>query len=342
MPAAPRRGKRLSFPEAAGVSTVPQVSVEPEGAPLERQTASFLRWLAAEKRASPATVDTYGRTLAELAAFLAAQRLPLDARRFTLIALRAYLAHTRGEQGATAAPATLAKKIATLRSFGRFLLRRGEVSTNVAAQLKTPKVPRALPRFLTVDEAFRVVEAPAEDPQRDDELRARDGAILELLYGAGLRVSELAGTRLEDVDLVTRRVRVLGKGGKERIAPFGPAAGQALERWLGARGTVHARRGARPATERLFLGIRGTELTPRQVQNVVRRYGALGAGRGDLHPHALRHTCATHLLDAGADLRGIQELLGHASLGTTQRYTHVSLDRLMAVYDKAHPLAHEE
>lgn len=342
MPAASGRGKRLSFPRAAQAASVTGVSADPEGSPLERQTAAFLRWLAAEKRASAATVDTYRRTLTELAGFLAAQRLPPDARRFTLVVLRAYLAHTHGARGATAAPATLAKKIATLRSFGRFLLRRGEVTANVAAQLKTPKVPRALPRFLTVDEAFRVVEAPAEDPQRDDELRARDRAILELLYGAGLRVSELAGARLDDIDLVTRRVRVLGKGGKERIAPFGPAAGDALAGWLAVRATVHARRGEQPATERLFLGVRGTELTPRQVQNIVRRYGALGAGRGDLHPHALRHSCATHLLDAGADLRGIQELLGHASLGTTQRYTHVSLDRLMAVYDKAHPLAHEE
>lgn len=318
------------------------MSVHLLGSPLERQIDAFLRWLAAEKRASPSTVDTYGRTLRELGAFLAEKRLPLDAARFGLVTLRGYLAHAHEKNGEPAAPATIAKKVATLRSFGRFLLRRGEVKANVAAQLKTPKVPRALPRFLTVDEAFRVVEAPSEDAHRKSELRERDAAILELLYGAGVRVSELAGLELNDVDLVQRRLRVLGKGQKERLAPFGPQALEALEGWLAVRGAVHARRGTRPATERLFLGVHGTELTARQVQNVVRRYGALGAGRGDLHPHALRHSCATHLLDAGADLRGIQEMLGHASLSTTQRYTHVSLDRLMAVYDKAHPLAHEE
>ncbi len=306
-----------------------------EGAPIDRQIGRFLGWLAKEKRSPASTVETYARPLGELRAFLARRGLPLDARALSLATLRAFLAEVHDG----AAAATTARKISTLRSFGRYLLRQGEVKTNVAAQLKTPKVPRPLPHFLTVDEAFRVVEAPAEDLHREDALRARDTALLELLYGAGLRVSELAGLRLEAVDLMQQRVRVLGKGGKERLAPFGGPAKDALVRWLEERETLHARRGAVEATDKLFLGQRGTELTVRQVQNIVHRYGALGAGRGDLHPHALRHTCATHLLDAGADLRGIQELLGHASLSTTQRYTHVTIDRLMAVYDTAHPLA---
>jgi len=304
-------------------------------AELDLQIERFLGWLAKEKRSPKSTVETYARVLTELRAFLASRGLPLDARALSLASLRAFLAHVH--DGATAA--TTARKISTLRSFGRYLLRQGEVKANVAAQLKTPKVPRPLPHFLTVDEAFRVVEAPAEDLHREDALRARDTALLELLYGAGLRVSELAGLRLEALDLAQQRVRVLGKGQKERLAPFGGPAKVALEGWIEERASVHERRGAKAPTDKLFLGQRGTELTVRQVQNIVRRYGALGAGRGDLHPHALRHTCATHLLDAGADLRGIQELLGHASLSTTQRYTHVTIDRLMAVYDKAHPLA---
>jgi integrase/recombinase XerC len=222
-------------------------------------------------------------------------------------------------------------------------------------------VRKGLPRFLTVDEAFRVVEAPSEDAQREEALRLRDRAILEMLYGAGLRVSELRGLRVDALELADQRVRVLGKGQKERLAPFGSPALEALRAWLEVRplllarasntiaetvdpprrGDAASRSGSRCARDALWLGEKGTALTVRQIQNIVRRYGALGAGRGDLHPHALRHSYATHLLDAGADLRGIQELLGHASLATTQRYTHVSVDRLMAVYDKAHPLAHE-
>jgi integrase/recombinase XerC len=306
-----------------------------DASPLDGQIARFLRWLAAEKRSPESTVETYERVLRELRGFLVEKRLPLDARALTLMTLRGYLAHVH--EGS--APATVARKVSTLRSFLRYLLKQGEVKANVAAQLKTPKVPRPLPHFLTVDEAFRVVDAPSEDVARPDALRARDSAILELLYGAGLRVSELAGLRIGEVDLDQQRVRVLGKGQKERLAPFGGPAKAALEAWLVEREIVHLRRGDRGDTDRLFLGQHGTELTVRQVQNIVHRYGALGAGRGDLHPHALRHTCATHLLDAGADLRGIQEMLGHASLSTTQRYTHVTIDRLMAVYDKAHPLA---
>jgi integrase/recombinase XerC len=194
-------------------------------------------------------------------------------------------------------------------------------------------------RFLTVDEAFRVVEAPESDGARPEPLRLRDAAMLELLYAAGLRVSELAGLKLTSFE--GRTVRVLGKGGKERITPFGGAAETALAAYLAVRPQLRGKDGDQHP-DAFFLGRFGTALTARQVQNIVQRYGALGAGRGDLHPHALRHSCATHLLDAGADLRSIQELLGHASLSTTQRYTHVSVDRLMEVYDRAHPMAHDD
>ncbi|MBX7196603.1 MAG: tyrosine recombinase XerC [Sandaracinaceae bacterium] len=306
--------------------------------PLETQIATYLDWLAHEKRSPASTRETYARALRALHAFCEEKSLPLDAERLSLVALRAWLAKLFDTDQAS----TIGRKVATVRAFYRFLFRKGLVTKNVAAQLKSPKIRKGLPRFLTVDDAFRVVEAPSEDAHREEALRLRDRALLELLYGAGLRVSELRGLRLAAIDLGARRVRVMGKGQKERLAPFGAPALEALRAWLEIRPLLVARGGdAGEAHDALWIGDKGTALTVRQIQNVVRRYGALGAGRGDLHPHALRHSYATHLLDAGADLRGIQELLGHASLATTQRYTHVSVDRLMAVYDKAHPLAHE-
>jgi integrase/recombinase XerC len=284
-------------------------------------------------------VETYRRTLDALRAYAIGQGLPLDASRLSLHALRGWLASLFGDN----ASSTLAKKVSTLRTFYRFLVRRGHVPENPAASLKSPKARRTLPRFLTVDDAFRVVEAPVEDTARPEPLRLRDAAILELLYGAGLRVSELAGLRLGDLDRRARSARVLGKGSKERVVPYGGPAAEALESYLiDGRPALRSTKTGAQHPDGLFLGRNGTQLTSRQMQNIVQRYGALGTGRGDLHPHALRHTCATHLLDAGADLRSIQELLGHASLSTTQRYTHVTVDRLMEVYDRAHPLAHDD
>jgi len=306
--------------------------------PLTQQIALFVRYLETERRSSPRTVETYRRTLEQLRAWAAGEGLPLDATRLSTAALRGFLASLFD----TNASSTLSKKIATLRSFYRFLVRRKVTRQNPAAVLRTPKSKRTLPRFLTVDDAVRVVEAPAEDAARDPRLVARDRAMLELLYGSGLRVSELAGLTLARVERGRRTLRVLGKGGKERVVPFGEPAADALEGYLSIRDQLRDPKSGEQHPEALFLGIRGTRLTARQVQNVVHRYGALGTGRGDLHPHALRHTCATHLLDAGADLRSIQELLGHASLSTTQRYTHVTVDRLMEVYDRAFPLAHDE
>ena len=230
------------------------------------------------------------------------------------------------------------KKVSAIRSFFRFLLKRGIVEKNPAAGIRSPKVPKGLPRFLTVDQAFRVMEAPSKDDRRAKPLRVRDQAILETLYGTGVRVGELAAMSIQDCDLSEASVRVLGKGAKERIVPLGQSALEALQVYLPERRgmLVRAKDGDDDA---LWLSQRGNRLSVRQVQNIVRQHGTRGAGRSDLHPHAVRHSCATHLLDAGADLRTIQDLLGHASLSTTQRYTHVSVDRLMEVYDRAHPLA---
>ncbi len=304
---------------------------------LGEQIDRFERYLRGEKRASPRTVETYGRTLRELHEWLARERLPLDAAALRPAFLRGYLAacFERNENP------TIARKIATLRAFYRFLIKRGHTKDDPTATLESPRAKRKLPRFLTVDQALRVVEAPGHDETRDPRLARRDAAILELLYGSGLRVSELAGLAVGDVDRAQARVRVLGKGGKERIAPLGGPAIEALDAYLAVRGTLRPKVPRAPLPDALFLGKYGTPLTARAVQDVVRRYGDR-TGRGDLHPHALRHTCATHLLDAGADLRSIQQLLGHASLSTTQRYTHLTVDRLMEAYDRAHPMAHEE
>jgi integrase/recombinase XerC len=220
-------------------------------------------------------------------------------------------------------------------------LKRQVIEHNPASGLRSPKIAKSLPRFLTVDQAFRVMDAPPKEEKRAKPLKMRDQALLETLYGTGVRVSELVGMNVDHCDFTASEVRVLGKGGKERIVPLGKTSVAAIRAYLPARGGLleKAKQGDADA---LWLSQGGLRLSVRQVQNVVRRHGTLGAGRGDLHPHAMRHTCATHLLDAGADLRSIQELLGHSSLSTTQRYTHVSVDRLMEVYDRAHPLARDK
>jgi integrase/recombinase XerC len=296
------------------------------------QIEGFLSRLGGERRAAARTVETYGRDLWALRRFASTQGWALDGRGVDLIALRQYLATFAGENGA----GTIARKVAALRAFFRDMQRRGERSDNPAARLRLPKVRKRLPKFLSVSEASEVVEVP---DRPDAALAARDRAMLELLYGAGLRVSELVGLDLKDVELSELSARVVGKGGKERIVPFGNPCASALELYRELRPRLcHPRTGAQDQ-EALFLARWGARLTVRQVQKLVRAYGMAGAGRADLHPHALRHSCATHLLDGGADLRGIQELLGHASLSTTQHYTHVSVDRMLEVYDRAHPMS---
>ncbi|CAN97957.1 integrase/recombinase [Sorangium cellulosum So ce56] len=341
------------------------------GTTLEQAIARFLTYLAAERRASRHTVAAYRRDLEQLARFARekaaanADHRPARARGkapatgktpatgkapatgeapspdeatavdgLDVLLLRSWL----GSLARTHAPASIARKVGAARALLRYLERRGEVDKNAAAQLALPKVRRPLPTFLDVDAAAEVMEIPGAETAEG----LRDRAMLETLYGAGLRVSELCGLDLTHVD---RRpadraaVRVVGKGDKERIVPLGSHALAAIERYLERRDELaDPTTGARDPRA-LFLSRRGARIGVRRVQALVQRYGALGAGRADLHPHALRHTCATHLLDGGADLRAIQKLLGHASLATTQRYTHVSIDHLLKVYDAAHPMA---
>jgi integrase/recombinase XerC len=301
---------------------------------LEKLGARFTAHLATERRASPHTVLAYGRDLSGLFEYVRARSSPARIQDIDKLTLRAWLA----EVSRTVSPTTLSRKLASVRAFFGWLERETLVARNPASQLSSPKLRRKLPRFLGAQAAGEVMEAPDGTAIGPIE-RARDSALLEVLYGSGLRVSELVGLDLEHVELRDASLRVLGKGKKERIVPIGSKASVALERYLSGRLELrHPRTGAQDERA-LFLGRTGARLGVRRVQTLVRRYGGIGAGRGDLHPHALRHSCATHLLEGGADLRAIQELLGHSSLSTTQRYTHVSLDQLMAVYDKAHPLA---
>ncbi len=298
---------------------------------LEHQTQLFLSWMRDEKRSTEISVQTYARTLRELHAFVVAKKLPTDARRLTIVALRGFLAALFEENGT----ATLSRKIATIRSFFRWLMRRGITTTNPAAALRSPKVARPLPRFLTVDEAFRVVEAPREDPNRAEPLRARDAAILELLYGGGLRVSELAGLRTSDLDRGARLVRVMGKGSKERLVPMGEEAQHWLERYLAeGRPALAGKRNLVP----LFLDGKGETVSRQQVWVLVKQLAArAGIDPSKVSPHGLRHSFATHLLNHGADLRALQMLLGHSSLSTTQIYTLVAREGLKRLHQQHHP-----
>jgi integrase/recombinase XerC len=297
--------------------------------------ARFRDHLGHERRVSPHTLLAYGRDLDELSAFVEERRgRPATKDDLDKLTLRSWL----GELARRVSPTTLARKLSSVRAFFGWLEREGLSRDNPAALLKSPKLRRKLPKFLSPEHAAEVVEAPRSAPGAEAE-RLRDAAMLEMLYGSGLRVSELAGLDLDHVALEREEVRVLGKGRKERLVPIGSKARAALLTYLARRPELRHPRTGRQDERSLFLGRHGTRLGVRRVQTLVQRYGALGAGRGDLHPHALRHTCATHLLEGGADLRAIQELLGHASLSTTQRYTHVSLDQLLAVYDRAHPMA---
>ncbi|MDB4974165.1 MAG: Tyrosine recombinase XerC [Myxococcaceae bacterium] len=315
-----------------------------EGPPslLHEQVTRFLRYLETERRASPKTVSTYGRDLRALEAWLSqpgSKRAPKrdpekhDAAQLEARDLRSFLAANAAERE----PATLIRKIAALRAFYRFMLRRAGLTKNPASELSAPKLRRKLPHFLSVEQAGETVEQPAATGTLATHVR--DTAMLEVLYGSGVRVSELTGLDLHSLDLEGGTARVLGKGNKERIVPLGSQAVSALQAYLATRGELRHPRHGTQDERALFLTQRGERLGVRQVQLLVKRYGVLATGSRALHPHALRHSCATHMLDAGADLRVIQELLGHVSLSTTQRYTHVSTDQLQAIYTKAHPLA---
>jgi integrase/recombinase XerC len=284
--------------------------------------AQFLQYLDHERGVSPHTLRGYAGDLAEFGAFLARQAVT-DISQADARAIRAWLAWLHERK---LAKSSIARKLATVRSCFKFLARRGVVELNPARQVRSPKLPKRLPSFLPKDESKDLLDLPVDR----SEAGLRDGALLEMLYATGLRVAECCGLDRDDVDGRQGTVRVMGKGGKERVVPVGDEALRALDAWLSARGET---RGP------LFTNLRGGRLSTRSVHRIVkRRARAAGIGRR-VTPHTLRHTFATHMLGEGADLRLIQELLGHSRLSTTQRYTHVSAEHLMKVYDSAHPRA---
>jgi integrase/recombinase XerC len=279
--------------------------------------------------ASEHTVRNYATDLHEFLTYLTPPEGPPPApTEFDVLLIREWMAHLYDLNLTTV---SIRRKLAAVRSLLRFLLREGVVEKNVARLVRTPKAPKTLPRVPTEEQTNALLDAIAAG-KMERPFPKRDIAIFELLYGCGLRISELCGLNLMDFDLSSRWVRVRGKGKKERQTPYGGKAATALEQYL-------AERHAADGETALFVNCNGRRLTDRGARGIVAFYARFLAGDASLHPHSFRHAFATHLLSAGADLRSIQELLGHARLSTTQKYTQVSLVDLMAVYDKSHPRA---
>jgi integrase/recombinase XerC len=310
---------------------------------------AFLKFLALNRNASAHTVRAYESDLTQFIGFVAAQanlkKRDLDPSQLDREALRGFLADRHRQKDARA---TAARKLAAVRTFLQYLRREGIIDDDPGALIATPKRDIRMPAHLSEADMTALLDAPAGDTP----LSRRDRAILELFYASGLRLSEVAGLDMDDVDIGAKRVRVLGKGGKERLLPFNASTARALREYVKDRAGIVGREGlegregregrfsrhSRPR-EPLFVNYRGTRLTVRSIDRLVRKYVAASSARMGISPHALRHSFATHLLERGADLRVIQELLGHANLSTTQRYTHVNAAQLLDVYRKAHPRA---
>jgi integrase/recombinase XerC len=294
------------------------------------EIGDFLDYLTYERNVSPNTIAAYREDLESFVAFVCNDYLTLgrdllDFRKIDNLAIRAYLAHLGRRR---LSRSSMARHLSALRTFFRHLMREGVVDANPARVVTTPKREKHLPSVLQPAEITLLLE----QPDVSTPLGLRDRAFLELMYASGLRISELTGVDLEDIELRARLVKVRGKGAKERIVPFGSKAEEAIRAYLPVR---HA-----PADEiALFVNYRGERITARSVRRLFDKYVRAAALRAGISPHTMRHSFATHLLNAGADLRGIQELLGHASLSTTQKYTHLNDWELLKVYRKAHPRA---
>ena len=305
---------------------------------------AFLTWMEVQKGASQATLKAYGSDLAQLAEFLRGQQADLGRPQgVTKRHIQAYLAwlFRLGE-----AKSSMARKLAAARSYFRFQQRSGGVAENVAAQVRNPRQEKRHPRALNVDETFALLDAghsaascaglgrAMPDSAEAERLLCRDLALAELLYGSGLRISEALGLDVDDVQLSSRVLRVMGKGSRQRLAPLSDTSCDSLKSWLDERPLM-----ALPDEQALFVGSRGSRLNRREAARIIERLCRRAGLDFTVSPHSLRHSFATHLLAAGADLRSVQELLGHSRLTTTQRYTQVSLEHLMEAYDKAHPKA---
>jgi len=297
------------------------------------EIGSFLDYLTIERNVSPNTVLAYREDLESFLSFLCNDyftmgRDQIDLARVDHLAVRSYLAHLSRRK---LSRASVARHLSALRSFFKYLVREGRVEANPARTVATPKKEKHLPAVLQTSDVALLLE----QPDSTVTLGIRDAAWMELLYASGLRIGELVGIDIDDVELRARLVKVHGKGSKERIVPFGTKAETALRAWLSVRGElVHD-----VEEQALFVNYRGKRITTRSVRRLFDDYLKKASLRAGISPHTMRHSFATHLLNAGADLRGIQELLGHASLSTTQKYTHLNDWQLIAVYKKAHPRA---
>jgi integrase/recombinase XerC len=306
---------------------------------MEKLLEQFLEHLRYERNVSAHTLRNYASDLEQFFDFLA----PLDqvTRKRNLpavseidhLTIREWLGSLHAAQKSKS---SIARKLAALRTFFQFLVREEVLELNPAKLVSTPRLEKKLPKYLSIEEAIRFIETPDEET----DLGKRDRAMLELMYATGVRVAELTTMNLRDVDFHNRLVRVTGKRRKQRIVPFGDPAGAAIRKYLAVRDKFLCNAPiSKRDEEALFLNYQGTRITTRSVGRMVDKYIRICAGMHNISPHALRHSFATHLLDSGADLRDIQELLGHARLSTTQVYTHVSMEKLIEVYDKAHPKA---
>lgn len=288
---------------------------------MERYIEKFLNYLKIEKEYSQHTLLNYTIDLRYFSSFLRGKSI----EEVDSFDIRKFLAELKAKDFSKK---TIARRISCLRSFFRFLVREGYIRNNPFLAIRTPKLDRKLPLFLTVDEVTKLIESPEEDLPG-----LRDRAILETIYSTGIRISELVGLNIEDIDFIGGAVKVRGKGKKERLVPIGDKALKAIKNYLEKRSPLFKENKA------IFLNNRGRRITVRGVRLIVDKYVAKTALREKVSPHTLRHSFATHLLERGADLRAVQELLGHASLSTTQIYTHVTAEHLRSVYEKAHPRA---
>lgn len=290
----------------------------------EERLSAYLRHLKDERRLSPHTIKAYRRDLGNFLAFYEREELTPAALDSYVIRRYAAECHRKG-----ASPRSLSRRLSAVRQFLAYLVHAGLLSSNPALHVQAPKPSRRLPATLDTDQVARLLAL-----EGDDELTVRDRAILELFYSSGLRLAELVGLDLADLDCRDRSVRVLGKGNKTRVLPVGRRALDSLELWLARRAQI-----ARPGEQALFVSQRGTRLAPRTVQLRLKRWAKRQGARVSVHPHMLRHSFASHLLESSHNLRAVQELLGHASISTTQVYTHLDFQHLAQIYDESHPRA---
>ena len=304
---------------------------------MESYIREFTEYLLAEKNSSPHTLESYLNDLSQFEQFLkqsghAGESTDFKIETIDRLAVRSYLGFLYDKKFSAS---TMRRKLSTLSSFFRFLCRENYLPNNIIKTIPAPKMESRLPSFLSIDEMFRLIDLP----KGEGFLVIRDRSILELFYSTGIRISELVSLKMQDLNMATHLVKVLGKGRKERILPFGQKCFDALKEYKNVR--LEKLKATRKNSEFFFLNHRGRGISTRGVRKIIRKYVTTGNFSGKVTPHSIRHSFATHLLEEGADLRSIQELLGHSSLSTTQKYTHLTIDKLVETYDQAHPRAKE-